>query len=172
MNTTSVARDIVVEDTLPHGREVIWRTLTDGALLSRWLMPNDFEPIVGKRFTFKTKPMGTWDGVVHCQVLEVNPYDRLVYSWKGGADDNEQYGSFLDTVVTWTLTATEAGTRLRMVHSGFRSPENDFAFEAMSGGWGRVLQRISSLASELEAPGGSGSPAAHNSPRQCGSSTG
>ena len=150
MNATIPAeREIVVEDTLPHTREVIWRALTDGALISRWLMPNDFEPIVGKRFIFRTKPMGGWDGVVHCEVLEVKPCEKLVYSWKGGSDDNQEYGSRLDSVVTWTLTAVDTGTRLRMVHSGFRSPGNDFAFNAMSGGWGKVLQGISRVAGEV-----------------------
>jgi uncharacterized protein YndB with AHSA1/START domain len=151
MNSTSTQREIVVEDTLPHTREVIWKTLTDGALISRWLMPNDFEPVVGKRFTFRTKPMGGWDGVVHCEVLEVKPNEKLVYSWKGGSDDNQEYGSRLDSVVTWTLTAVDTGTRVRMVHSGFRSPGNDFAFDAMSGGWAKVLQGISRIASEVSA---------------------
>jgi uncharacterized protein YndB with AHSA1/START domain len=153
MNTIPNTREIVVEETLPHTRAVVWKILTDGSLLSRWLMPNDFEPVVGKRFTFVTKPMGSWDGVVHCEVLEIRPYEKLVYSWQGGSDDNEQYGSRLESVVTWTLTAVETGTRLRLVHAGFRSPGNDFAFEAMSGGWRKVPQGISRLAVELAAAG-------------------
>ena len=52
-------------------------------------------------------------------------------------------GAKLDSVVTWTLTPVEAGTRLRLVHSGFRSPENDLAFGAMSPGWSRIIERIS-----------------------------
>ena len=150
MNTTlSTQREIVVEEILPHTPAVIWKTLTDGALIDRWLMPNDFEPVVGRRFTFRTKPMGAWDGVVHCEVLEIKTFEKLVYSWKGGSDDNLEYGSRLDSVVTWTLTAVNTGTRLRMVHSGFRSPGNDFAFDAMSGGWRKVPQGISRVADEV-----------------------
>ena len=67
--TATETRSIVVEQTLPHPPEKIWRTLTQAELLSRWLMPNDFAPKVGHRFTFKTKPMGDWDGTVHCEVL-------------------------------------------------------------------------------------------------------
>ena len=51
-------------------------------------MPNDFEPVVGYRFTFQTKPMGDWDGIVHCEVLQCDPPSLLRYSWKGGADTN------------------------------------------------------------------------------------
>ena len=143
MAAQPATREIVVEDVLPHAPERVWRTLTSGELISRWLMPNDFEPVVGRRFTFKAAPMGGWDGVVHCEVLEIVPNEKLVYSWKGGSDDNPSYGSRLDSIVTWTLTPVEGGTRLRLVHSGFRSPGNDLAFGAMSPGWSRIIERIS-----------------------------
>jgi len=133
---------------LPHAPEVVWRALTTADLIGRWLMPNDFAPVVGKSFTFRTKPMGSWDGVVHCEVLEVVPNRKLVYSWSGGSDDNPKYGSKLDTTVTWTLTPVAGGTRLRLVHAGFRSPGNDFAFDAMSPGWGRVLAGIARVIGE------------------------
>lgn len=148
-----VTREIVVEDVLPHPPELVWKTLTTGELISRWLMPNDFEPVVGRRFTFKTKPVGGWDGVVHCQVLELIANEKLVYSWKGGSQDNAAYGAPLDSVVTWTLTPVTGGTRLRLVHDGFRSPGNDFAFGAMSGGWAKIMQAIGRVTVEA-APGG------------------
>jgi uncharacterized protein YndB with AHSA1/START domain len=134
-------RAITVEAVLPHAPEAVWKTLTTGALIAQWLMPNDFEPVLGKRFTFKTKPMGSWDGVVQCEVLEIVPNEKLVYSWKGGAEGSAKAAT-LDSVVTWTLTPVAGGTRLKLVHSGFRSPENDFAFEAMSPGWNRVMNGI------------------------------
>jgi uncharacterized protein YndB with AHSA1/START domain len=144
----ATTRDIVVEDVVPQPPEKVWKALTSAELISRWLMPNDFEPVVGKLFTFKTRPMGDWDGVVHCQVLEVVPLRRLVYSWQGGTDSNVRYGSRLDSVVTWTLLPERGGTRLRMVHAGFRSPDNDFAYDAMSSGWGSIMERIGELAAE------------------------
>jgi uncharacterized protein YndB with AHSA1/START domain len=146
--TPAATRDIVVEGVLPHAPEVVWRALTTADLIGRWLMPNDFAPVVGKSFTFRAKPMGSWDGVVHCEVLEVVPNRKLVYSWKGGSDENAKYGSKLDTVVTWTLTPVAGGTKLRLVHAGFRSPGNDFAFDAMSPGWGRVLAGIARVIGE------------------------
>jgi uncharacterized protein YndB with AHSA1/START domain len=145
----SATRDIVIEDVLPHAIERVWTALTTAELIGQWLMPNDFEPVVGRRFTFKTRPIGDWDGVVHCEVLEVVPPSRLVYSWQGGTDSNDaqtNYGSRLDSVVTWTLQPEGNGTRLRMVHSGFRSPENDFAYDAMSPGWSRIMGRLNEIA--------------------------
>jgi len=143
-------RDIVVEEVLPHPPQKVWRALTSAQLIARWLMPNDFEPVVGKRFNFTTKPIGDWDGVVHCEVLEVVPLQRLVHSWTGGSDDNDKYGTRLDSVVTWTLTPVPGGTRVRMVHDRFRSPRNDAAYPEMTRGWNTVLPRIAQIAAELD----------------------
>jgi len=138
--TTTVTRDIVVEATLPHAAEVVWKALTTAELIGKWLMPNDFEPVVGHKFNFQTKPIGEWNGIVDCEVLEVEVGRRLVYSWKGGSDRNAGPGSVLDSVVTWTLRPTEAGTHVRMVHSGFPSPQADRAYNAMSHGWERIVK--------------------------------
>ena len=142
-------RDIVVESVLPHPPEVVWKTLTTPELIARWLMPNDFQPILGRRFTFQTRPMGDWDGVVDCQVLELEPPRRLVYSWKGGAQSNDQYGSRLDSLVTWTLVPEPGdATRLKLLHAGFRSPGNDFAYRIMGEGWGRIMDAVARIAAE------------------------
>ncbi len=78
-------QEIVVDQVFPHAPETIWKTLTNGELMSRWIMaPTGFEPVEGKHFTFQTKPAGAWDGTIHCQVLEVKRNERLTYAWKGG----------------------------------------------------------------------------------------
>ena len=146
----SDTQDIVVDEVLPHAPETIWKALTTGELIGRWLMmtPTGFEPVRGKNFTFQTKPGGAWDGVIHCQVLEAMPNERLVYAWKGGHEGNVGYGSRLDTVVTWILSRVENGTRLRLVHSGFVLPNNDTAFKNMGEGWKKVVPSIGAIAGE------------------------
>jgi uncharacterized protein YndB with AHSA1/START domain len=139
---------IVVEKVLPYPPEKIWHTLTQSELIARWLMPNDFAPMVGHRFSFRTRPMGDWDGVVHCEVLACEPPRLLRYSWKGGSDTNPNYGSRLDTTVTWTLTPAQGGTHLRMAHEGFVLPDNRSAYDAMSPGWGRVLDGVERVTAE------------------------
>jgi uncharacterized protein YndB with AHSA1/START domain len=147
---TSGTQDIVVEEVFPHAPETIWKTLTTGELMARWLMmaPTGFEPVAGNRFTYQTKPGGAWDGVIHCQVLEVVPNERLVYAWKGGHEQNVGYGSRLETVVTFSMSKVENGTRLRLVHSGFVLPRNESAFKNMSDGWKKVVGRIGDIAGE------------------------
>ena len=147
----SETQAIVVDEVFPHAPETIWKTLTTGELIARWLMaPTGFEPVKGKRFTYQTKPAGAWDGVIHCQVLEVIQNERLVYAWKGGDEGNVGYGSRLETIVTWILSRVESGTRLRLVHSGFVTPRNDSAFRTMSEGWKKVLPRIGAITGEQD----------------------
>jgi uncharacterized protein YndB with AHSA1/START domain len=136
-------QDIVVDEILPHAPETIWKALTDGALMKRWMMePTGFAAVIGNRFTYKTKPAGAWDGTIHCEVLEVIPQQRFSYAWRGGDDANTGYGSALDTVVTWTLSKVATGTRLKLVHAGFVTPRNDTAFQNMSTGWKTVLAKL------------------------------
>jgi uncharacterized protein YndB with AHSA1/START domain len=135
-------RSIVIERRLAHAPDKVWRALTEDALIAQWLMANDFRPEVGHRFTFKAKPIGDWDGTVQCEVLACEPNRLLRYSWTGGAASNKKYGSVLDSTVTWTLTPTDGGTHLKMEHAGFRSPENDFAYDAMNPGWGRIVEGL------------------------------
>jgi uncharacterized protein YndB with AHSA1/START domain len=140
----SGVQQIVVDEVFHHAPETIWRALTNGDLMGRWMMqPTGFAPIVGTAFTFQTTPAGGWDGRIRCEVLEVVPNQRLAYAWRGGHADNVGYGSLLDTIVTFTLTKVGVGTRLRVVHAGFVLPKNDTAYRNMSQGWKKVVHNLS-----------------------------
>ena len=135
---------IHVDEFLPHPPDRVWRALTDPERLARWLMPNDFSPIVGHRFTFRTDPVpGTgFDGVVSCVVLALEPERLLRIAWAGGPG--------IDTTVTWTLVPEGRGTRLLLDHEGFDpdDPRQQLALKIMGGGWrSHVLQ---ALRNELE----------------------
>ncbi|MBX3456312.1 SRPBCC domain-containing protein [Ferrovibrio sp.] len=143
--------DIVVDEVFPHAPDVIWKVLTDGDLIARWMMPpKDFAAIEGQRFSFQTTPAGKWDGTIRCRVLEVKPCERFVYSWQGGDEANVGYGSKLDTRVTFTLTKVPLGTRLRVVHSGFELPRNQTAFKSMGDGWPKVIKNLDAMAAEQD----------------------
>jgi uncharacterized protein YndB with AHSA1/START domain len=136
----SETKTFVCDYELPKPPEKVWRALTDPKLLSAWLMENDIKPEVGHKFKFRAQPMPHWDGIVHCEVLECLPRQKLVYSWRGGT---------LDTRVTWTLTATASGTLLRLEHAGF-TDKDKFAWEGMSKGWsGHVADRLRRVVGEL-----------------------
>lgn len=144
-------RDIVEEATYPYEAERIWRALTDGDLMAKWMMrPAGFAPIVGQHFTFQTTAAGAWDGTIRCEVLDVVPEERLSYAWRGGDAGNVGYGSLLDTIVTFTLTRVAGGTRLRVIHAGFELPRNETAFTNMGEGWKKVVRRLEDAVSQEE----------------------
>ncbi|MFL6446850.1 MAG: SRPBCC family protein [Bryobacteraceae bacterium] len=124
-NPAESTRAVVIEKVLPHPPEKVWRALTESPLVAQWLLKNDFELVVGRKFQFRSEPMPKWDGVIDCEVLVVEPLKRLSYSW----------GSLgLDSVVLWTLTPAEGGTHVRMEHSGFR-PDQKAAYQGATYGW-------------------------------------
>ena len=131
-------KSIHVVHELAESPAKVWRALVEPELLARWLMPNDFLPEVGREFTFRAPPMGDWDGVVQCKVLEIVPLELVRWSWKGGPAHSR-----LDTVLTITLSPTPSGgTRLVLDHAGFVEA-NAFAYEIMGKGWReKVLERI------------------------------
>lgn len=121
MNQTAAETlSVVVERDIPFPPEKIWRALTQPHLIEEWLMKNNFVPDVGHRFNLRAD----W-GAVDCQVLVVEPNTTLSYTWAA-------YG--LDSVVTWTLTPTSAGTLLRMEQSGFRQDQKQ-AYQGAKYGW-------------------------------------
>ena len=128
----------------PQSPEIVWEYLTKAELISQWLMENDFEPIVGYDFQFKTKPMPNldFDGIVYCKVLEIIPLKKLSYSWKGGPGVGK---ITLDSIVVWTLHPKDNGTALQLVHSGFREIENFTMFSLMTDGWLSNIQKIAAL---------------------------
>jgi uncharacterized protein YndB with AHSA1/START domain len=132
------SRSIVVERVMPHPVAKVWRALTDSILMGKWLMRNDFQPVVGHRFNFRAEPMAGWNGVADCEVLIVEPPHRLAWrQWASG----EQASNGLKSVVTWTLTAVDGATLVRMEHSGFEA-KDEVGYRAMRRGWPGVLAAL------------------------------
>ena len=140
MTETATTHTLVIEREMPHPPQKIWRALTEGPLIEEWLLKNDFQPVVGHRFQFRRAPMANWNGVIECEVLEVEPTSRLSYGW----------GSLgLETVVAWTLTPTVGGTLLRMEQSGFPTEEGA-NFKGAKYGWRSFIDKLERVAGGLK----------------------
>jgi len=126
MTARSQTESIAFEFDLRHPPEKVWRALTDPVLLADWLLPVfDLKLEPGAAFTFKTQPMPGWDGTVNCRCVEIQAQRKLSYTWVVGE---------MDTVVTFTLSPTASGTRLSLVHSGFK-PDQKQNFAGARYGW-------------------------------------
>lgn len=144
MSVAEDTKSIVVERAMPHPAEKVWRALTHAPLVAEWLMKNDFQPIVGHRFNFRSEPVNGWNGVTDCEVLEIEPPKRLVYSWNASG---EQAAYGIKSIVTWTLTPTAGGTLLRMEHAGFRALDEGF-YRGASHGWPLMIAALERVAGE------------------------
>ena len=122
----------------------IWEYLTQPELIALWLMPNNFKAVLGHEFEFRTNPIPSLQlsGIFYCKVLEILPYKKLIYSWKGGPNSEI---TTLDTIVEWSLEAHGSETVLKLRHSGFKQ-ENYAILEGMTGGW---LQNIQKMVNQL-----------------------
>lgn len=113
--------------------QAVWRALTDSAALAEWMYPNDFEPRVGHRFTFRVPPKPQLeDGlIVHGEVLACVPPRELVFTWV--------VGDFLNTRVSYRLEPDGTGTRVLFEHSGF---DQEGALEGAKYGWNMMHGKL------------------------------
>jgi uncharacterized protein YndB with AHSA1/START domain len=138
-DTSADIRSVLIERVMSHPPQKIWRALTQSPLIEEWLMPNDFEPVVGRKFNFRSTPMPQWNGVVDCEVVIVEPDKRLAYRW-------DALG--VTTIVTFTLTPTASGTLVRMEQSGFR-PEQTANYQGATYGWQKFIAGLERVAAGL-----------------------
>jgi uncharacterized protein YndB with AHSA1/START domain len=129
--------DIFLQEVYPHSIERVWTALTDPAALAVWLMmSNDFEPKVGRHFTFRSEPNPGWRGRAECEVLVVEPPSRMVWSWLS-TDEGEP------TRVEFRLESVAGGTRLTLEHTGETDPNTR---SRLMSGW---PTRLAELGKEL-----------------------
>ena len=145
--TNTIRREILILQP----REQVWRAITESSTLAEWMFPNDFEPRVGHRFTFRVppNPMVGFEGlVVRCEVLECDSPNRLVFSWSVG-------GPVVNTQVSFQLEPDGDGTRLLFQHSGFdiSQPGGNQAFHGAEFGWAKMLGQLPAVAAGLAAGG-------------------
>ncbi|MFZ1081973.1 MAG: SRPBCC domain-containing protein [Candidatus Kryptoniota bacterium] len=91
----------------------VWKALTNPKELAIWMLaPTDFEPEIGRNFTFSGMADENWDGIIHCKVKEMVKNKKLAFTWDSALMKTE-------TLVTIELNAKGKQTELTLVHSGW-----------------------------------------------------
>ena len=139
-NPAESTRTVVIEREFPHPPEKLWRALTESPLIAQWLLKNDFEPVIGSKFQFRSDPVPNWDGVIDCEVLIVDPLKQLSYSWSSMG---------LGSIVLFTLTPADGGTHVRMEHSGFRADQPQ-AYGGAKYGWQKFFGNLERVIGGLQ----------------------
>src|SRR4051794_12707235 len=146
-------RQILILRHYPPTPEEVWRAMTDPDVVPRWTstgrggIPEGFEPRVGCRFRFVGRRVPGWDGIVRCEVLEVDAPRLLRYTWQGGEDERP-------TVVTYAVEPTSKGSRLTYQHTGFTGLGGLVMAQLLSRVRRRMLDEgLPPVLTELAAPG-------------------
>jgi uncharacterized protein YndB with AHSA1/START domain len=114
--------------------EKLWSALTDSSKLAKWVanihtgeaMANDFKPVVGHRFQFRTQPNEWWNGIIEGEVLIVDAPDRLSYTWVSGEEKH---------TITWTLQELGDGkVNLHLEQTGLSNAQ---ALNGAKYGWSK-----------------------------------
>lgn len=142
----TIRRELVI----PQPRPVVWQAITDSATLAEWMYPNDFEPRVGHRFTFRVPPnpkVGFEGLLVLCEVLECEPPSRLMFTWSAGA--------LVDTQVSFQLETEGDGTRVLFEHAGFTLSESfgEHAYQGAEYGWAKMLKQLVAVVADKNTGG-------------------
>ncbi len=149
-------RTITIKRQLPYPIEKVWKAIADGELLGKWFMPNDFEPIIGREFTFRKPPQKGWDGITWCQVIDFHPLKTVAYTYRGQATgektlacagvisdtaDKAVKGIFtqLDTVLRFTVEPNVGGTLVTLEHSGFKGLKLVIVSLVLGMGWKKIM---------------------------------
>lgn len=112
MSSIRIVRDY------PHSPAKVWRAVTDPALIPLWTAtgaggrPEGFALVVGTRFQLIAKPKPGWNGVVDCEVLEVDEPSLLRWSWTDSSGGDV-------TQVVYRIEPHGGGTRFVYEHTGF-----------------------------------------------------
>ena len=116
--------DVTLDFQFKSSVEQVWKALTDSDMLAKWIWTNDFKPVVGEKFQFRSEPNEWWDGIVNGEVLEIEKPHLLSYTWASAGET---------TTITWTLkTGADGATHLHFEQTGF-SEETKAAKGAIEG---------------------------------------
>ncbi len=142
-NTDRIEKQI--EIAAPASR--VWRALTDYREFGEWFRVNLEGPfVVGEFLRGQITYPGYEHVVMEVLVEAIEPETRFAFRWRPYAiDPGMDYSHEPRTLVEFTLEATDHGTLVRVVESGFdRIPAHrrDEAFRMNDSGWTAQVQHI------------------------------
>jgi uncharacterized protein YndB with AHSA1/START domain len=149
MTADRIEREITIAASI----ERVWAVLTEPELVSAWFS-------TGKPAEIDLRPGGIMrlnhgEGYdFPMRIVRVDPPRRLAYRW-ASAYPGEDATEANSTLVEFTLTQTGAGTRLRLVESGFASlaipPDRvrTAGYDSHAQGWTGKLDELRQYAQRL-----------------------
>ncbi len=131
-----MSKTLVIERVFDAPIADVWRALTVKELMKEWYIDTEeFQPQVGFKFQF---PGGSGSEPPYnhlCEVLEVVHEQKLSYDWRYEGYEGR-------SVLTFELFAEEAGTKLKLTHTGldtFPDDNPDLTITNFEMGWNQLM---------------------------------
>jgi uncharacterized protein YndB with AHSA1/START domain len=117
----------------------VWKAITNKDEMKHWYFDLvEFKPEVGFQFSFIGRGKdGTKEYIHRCEIKEVIPEKKLMYSWRYEGFEGNSF-------VTFELFAEGNKTKLKLTHEGletFPTNNSDFAKENFVEGWTYIIGR-------------------------------
>ncbi len=142
--------DVVVERFIRATPQRVFEALTNPKDLERWFFTEattDPRQGGGYKMTWRSNTDSANDHVRIGRYLEFIPGQKLVFEWASTKDGGDcgDLAHVGPTIVTITLAAENDGTRLRLVHSGWKHDERTRASRnSHNDGWSYYVEHLGS----------------------------
>jgi len=142
--------DVVVERFIRATPQRVFEALTNPKDLERWFFTEaktDPRPGGSYEVTWRSNSDSTKDHMRAGRYLEFVPGQKLVFEWNPTSSGNDcaDLRHVGPTIVTITLAAENNGTRLRLVHSGWKNDERTMVSRnGHNDGWTYYIEHLGS----------------------------
>lgn len=144
-----MSKTIRRELLIPQPREQVWRALTDSAALAEWRFPNDFEPRVGRQFTFQVA--ASRDGIFACQFSAAESRSRhRLFPWRQTMNNESELER--RTVHVFDYDPETGEVPVRELHVVGEPEPQTGPFSILSIDLGPALRRLDQLNVQQEEP--------------------
>lgn len=126
-----MGRVVRVEKILPYKVKDVWQALTTPRIIKEWGLQTNFKLKKGEAFYFRDTSRKR-ELVINCKLIEFEENKKLIYIW--GDRDH------VPTLVEYTLTDTDGGTKLLVKHGEFKGLSGYFASKNFSGVWKKMIK--------------------------------
>jgi len=124
----------------------VWQALTDSKQFGKWFKAAFEGPFVAGKSTHGKNQYPGFEFKLEFMIKEMKPQTYFSYAWHPfPVDKTFDYSKEEPTLVEFHLEKTAAGTRLKVIESGFNeitAHRRAEAFKMHSGGWEEQLRHI------------------------------
>jgi len=129
-------KSLIIERVFNADIDLVWKALTKKDIMKQWyIIVEEFKTEVGFKFEFWGGEKGDEKWKHLCEITEVVLGKKLTYSWKYEGYSGMSY-------VTFELFKINAGTRLKLTHSGidtFPANISELRFHNFENGWKQAI---------------------------------